>query len=505
MIHTLLNKSGVQSSIAGDVAYLKVHSGEGVVQVRVDGEADVNIEGRVTSNASWSQIDTASYTNSGSSTRVATFPQMRAVITSIEWDSGDDITSGGATTTAASGSITLNSALEATTIGADMEPVRISIPGHDAVASSGTITSAGSGWAADDTVTVGDGKGNTVVFMLGDTSARQSTTTILLAAVPTNQDTITITDAGGKIITFFFKDASTDTPNGMVGVDIGGSTAVTAASLQAAIAAEWVANRLNIDAEVSSSTVTLNGITLSTTLNATTPVTGNFARSRGPVPAAFTIAAWSGGVAPTNTFTTQIPVEHLASQTPIRDSLFRTLSDQIYRGNLETLSAVATSTTVITLTFSEKGSHNNAASTHKGGITGIAATSLAETGSGFTISNFASGTDGANAKLLEINETSPHSDYTLIDRINGEPNSYVLENITTVLNAATTWAAGTLTATNSFDNKTVTLKSAGGSLDSFGNHNIVIVGDYYNCVSVSGLSGGAAGCSVLVQLDVPNH
>ena len=52
MIHTLLNKSGVQSSIAGDVAYLKVHSGEGVVQVRVDGEADVNIEGRVTSNAS---------------------------------------------------------------------------------------------------------------------------------------------------------------------------------------------------------------------------------------------------------------------------------------------------------------------------------------------------------------------------------------------------------------------------------------------------------------------
>jgi len=85
-IFNLLNAADITSgSTTGTVATgcgRLAKNNEGLIQSEVGvGTATIKIEGRMSDNSSWTEIDSTAYANTNGSIRVALFPQMQATLT----------------------------------------------------------------------------------------------------------------------------------------------------------------------------------------------------------------------------------------------------------------------------------------------------------------------------------------------------------------------------------------------------------------------------------------
>ena len=85
-IFNLLTATGITSgATTGTVATgcgRLASNNEGLIQSEVgSGTAVIKIEGRMSDNSSWTEIDSTSHADEDTSIRVAIFPQMRATLT----------------------------------------------------------------------------------------------------------------------------------------------------------------------------------------------------------------------------------------------------------------------------------------------------------------------------------------------------------------------------------------------------------------------------------------
>ena len=496
MIHKLLSGSGILNSTQGDIVYTKGwRTGEGIVQMESKGNCTVSIQGRMTDDSSWHTIDSTALTTEETSVVVAVYPQMRAIVTAVSAAQ----TTGGTGTTHASGSITI-SENPSGALGSTL----IAILDEDAAVAYGTVKANGSG-ADADTFTINDGQGNAVVFE-ADSTGVQATSALTFGTVKAD-DCITVHDVSGKTRTFYFVATTGDTPATPLGVEvvIGASAGDTATNFTTAVNAEWAANRLSIEASAASEVVTLRQLTFSAdTITATRifRVAGN----RNQIPTTVTSTAWSGGVDAVLA-TGTVPVKLHATDTVLNDNVFRQVKDEIYKGNLELVATEATSTTV-RVTSLEAGAHHNTAMTAEvnSGAT------VTETGATFNSSVvFENGTDGTQDQLLLIDEATVGAitgvGYVFVDRIEGDDVNVILGNIITAIagNSSGALSGGTLTGTLNHDGNSMALTTSGGSITNFGNSTIAIVKDPHNIITTTGLTGGAAGVTVLVNIDIPQQ
>jgi len=93
-IYKLLDTGTVDATTVGTAVTAcgrMARNNEALVQSEVAGDsADIKLEGRMTVNSAWTEIDTTSYAeDTNGSIRVALFPQMRATVENL----GGEITS----------------------------------------------------------------------------------------------------------------------------------------------------------------------------------------------------------------------------------------------------------------------------------------------------------------------------------------------------------------------------------------------------------------------------
>ena len=215
-----------------------------------------------------------------------------------------------------------------------------------------------------------------------------------------------------------------------------------------------------------------------------------------------TATDWSGGTTGwtlANATYLPIPLKAGAAIEAARDSAYVSFTNEISKGTLTAVNTSKTSTNILNLEMKTPGTHHNHDAVVDVELPLLVTSSNADVGVTHT-----AGTDGTNPILLEINEASDTSGYTHIDRANDEGVDTILARITTAI-ASASWSGGTLTATNDYTNKSVTLQAAGASLTSFGNETIQIVNDPLNLLTVTGMSGGAEGVTVKCYIDIPTN
>ena len=187
MIYTLLNKSGITTeNWGGDAISTMMRNGEALVQTTVRGKATIEIQGRMTSTSEWHVIDTATQTDSTVATRIAVFPQMRAVVTSV--NTGATAT-GGVSSTPATGSISISENPSTDT----MSPTLIAILGTTATAAKEILTFA---YAVADAVTLivtEDGAGGDPINFEFDTASQAYTSTVSFVGTAKVGDKLSMT------------------------------------------------------------------------------------------------------------------------------------------------------------------------------------------------------------------------------------------------------------------------------------------------------------------------
>ena len=502
MIYTLLNESGITSANwGGDAVSTRQRNGEALVQTTVRGTATVEIQGRMTSASEWHVIDTATQSDSTVATQIAVFPQMRAVVTSVDVD---ELATGEISSTCATGSISISE----NPAGANLDPTLIAILGTDATKAKSLLTyyMTGSNAIEDEDliVLVTDGAGGTLTFE-GASSTTNYESTVAFGSTAVAGDKVTIYDIAGNGRVYFFSAAAGDNPdNTQTEVLLGDGEIDAATNFETAVNADWLAGKIFIEPSRSTTTVTLKQADLRDTgdpLPVDTRVTG-----------AITATSWSGGTEGINLDdASNIPIPVTGTTTGDATNTYTAFQNQVAKGNWNTVTITKESDTEVKVEMKTPGSHHSKDVDVTDGlplnITGGGATSNDGTLVAYLDITQTAGTDGTEQIKLEINEASEVSGegYTHIDRVDGEAVETIIKRITTAI-AATSWAGGTLTAKSDYNNKSVTLQSAGsgsGSLTNFGNSTIQVVLDPYDIITVTGMSGGATGVTVLCNLDVP--
>ena len=491
MIYTLLNESEIKTANWGGSAIsTKRRQGEGLVHTTVDGTATVKIEGRMGTDSEWHTIDTTAQSNSTTATRVAIFPQMRAVVTSV--NTGATAT-GGVSSTPATGSISISSNPSAA-----WDPTLIAILGTTATAATAEAEFKAEIADGNTLKFEGDGNRGTLNFEF-DTSARPYTSTVLFNNTIFAGDSVSIYDLAGNGRGYNFVTAAGDNTDGTATeVLVGDGTTGAATNFTAAVNTDWVAGKIQIYASRSGTTVTLRQAALATN---TTPPTETVLRSQ----SALTKTAWTGGTtaAPTLANAGYIPIAadpDGGTRTRLKEltSTYVAFTNEIAKGNLTAVNVTSDGVDKLLVTMKTPGTHHaNGAS-----LTVELPLKLVSSDAADVAIVHGDGGDGTNAILLEINEASETGGYTHIDRANDEKVETIIGRIATAV-ASTSWSGGTLTATSDYNNKSLTLQAAGASLTDFGNETIQIVNDPQNVLTVSGMSGGAAGVTVKCEIDVP--
>ena len=487
MIYTLLNQSGIITANLGgsSVSTLK-RSGEALSQTTVKGTATIEIQGRMTDSAPWSVIDTSTQSDSTVSTRIAVFPQMRAVVTAVDTTA---TATGGVSSTPATGSISISE----NPSGA-LDPTLIVILGTTATLAKETVTFDGTVADEDTIKIVKDGADQTLNFEY-DTTAQPYTGTVVFSGTAVAGDTVTINDIAGNVRSYIFVTTAGDNEDGTrTEVLVGNGTTDAATNFQAAVESDWLLGRIQISPTVASSTVTLTqGALADTGESAPTEIRVNRH-------SAITSTAWANGTTGYSLDdSSYIPIGlgGGAGTEDARDATYRAFTNEIAKGNLTVVNVATSSTDVLTVEMKTPGTHHdNDAST-----TTALPLNLDESSDSIAVSS-TDGTDGVNSIKLEINEASEVGGYTHIDRIDGEDVEMILSRITTSV-ASTTWSGGTLTASNDYNNKSVSLLAAGAALPSFANQTNQVVKDPHGILTTTGMSSGAAGVTVLCNLDVP--
>ena len=492
MIYTLLNKSGITTANwGGDAISTKRRNGEALVQTTVKGSATIEIQGRMSNASEWHVINTAVQSNSTVATQITVFPQMRAVVTSVDVD---ELDTGEVSSTCAGGSISISE----NPAGASLDPTLIAILGTDATKASSQLTFFGTASDAimdeDLLLVVSDGAGGTLTFE-GAASTTHYESTVAFAGCAVAGDKITIYDIAGNGRVYYFAAAAGDNPdNTQTEVLVGDGITDAATNFETAVNADWLAGKIFIEPSRSTTTVTLKQADLRDTgdpLPVDTRVTG-----------AITATSWSGGTEGINLDdASNIPIPVTGSTTGDATNTYTAFQNQVAKGNWNTVTITKASSTAVKAEMKTPGDH------HSKGVGTSEGLPLNITGSDVPYMDITQtdGTDGTEAIKLEINEASEVSGYTHIDRANEEAVETIIKRITTAI-AATSFAGGTLTAKSDYNNKSVSLQSAGsgsGSLTNFGNSTIQIVKDPYDIIIVTGMSGGGTGVTVLCNLDVP--
>ena len=488
MIYTLLNESEIKTANWGGSAIsTKRRQGEGLVHTTVDGTATVKIEGRMGTDSEWHTIDTTAQSNSTTATRVAIFPQMRAVVTSV--NTGATAT-GGVSSTPATGSISISSNPSAA-----WDPALIAILGTTAGLAKEILTFADTVADAVTLVVTEDGAGGDPINFEFDTASQAYTSTVVFTGTAVAGDSVSIYDLTGRGRGYNFVAAAGDNTDGTASeVVVGNGTTDAATNFQVAVEADWLAGKIQISPAVSGSTVTLTQGALR--------ATGEDAPVNTITSGGITATDWSGGTTGwtlANATYLPIPLKAGAAIEAARDSAYVSFTNEISKGTLTAVNTSKTSTNILNLEMKTPGTHHNHDAVVDVELPLLVTSSNADVGVTHT-----AGTDGTNPILLEINEASDTSGYTHIDRANDEGVDTILARITTAI-ASASWSGGTLTATNDYNNKSVTLQAAGGSLTSFGNETIQIVNDPLNILTVTGMSGGAAGVTVKCYIDIPTN
>jgi len=356
------------------------------------------------------------------------------------------------------------------------------------VLSAGVVNATDVG-TSGDTIVINDGTTSTTFEV--DATGVEATATVQIDAGLVEGDAVQISDVAGNVGLFWFYDTLANVPVNAIGVEIG-TTTESATNLKTAINAEWAANRLDIEADSSSNSVTLVQTEFGTSVDDIEEY-GNYP-TKDTTTTGFTLTQWASAVALT-TVTSNIPIAIGASAAALKINVNRAIQNQIYKKTLLlTLSSIDADS--IAVTHTEAGVHHNAGAS---GFQSGAAISV--TGSGdFTRTDFTGGTSGTNGKILEINEASETSGYTHIDATNGNTVGSIMEAIVDELDSAS-WGGGTLDATSNYDEASVTIKSVGDGLTGYANESIVIVSDPHSLLTVTGMSGGVEGASALVHLD----
>ena len=492
MIYTLLNTSGITTANwGGDPISTNRRTGEALVQTTVRGTATIEIQGRMTNGSEWHVIDTATQSDSTVATRIAVFPQMRAVVTSVNTAT---TASGGVSSTPATGSISISDNPSGV-----MSPTLIVILGTTATAAKEVLTFGGDASDEETLQVVTDGAGEALNFEF-DTASQAYTGTVVFSGTAVAGDTVSISDISGKSRGYnFVTTAGDSTDSTATEVLVGNGTTGAATNFQAAVEADWLLNRIQISPTVSSSTVTLTQAALADT-GESAPVETTINRY-----SAITSTAWTGGTTGyTLDDSTYIPIALGAGvgAEAARDSAYVALTNEVAKGNLTVVNVTKsglTTSSLLTVEMKTAGTHHST-----GASTTLALPlNIDEGGANISLASTA-GADGTNSIKLEINDTgtTPTSGYTLIARDDGDEVEVITANIATAL-AATSWSGGNITATNDYNNKSVTLQAAGSSLTSFGNETIQVVKDPHNIITTTGMSNGSAGVTVLCNLDVP--
>ena len=229
MIYTLLNESEIKTANWGGSAIsTKRRQGEGLVHTTVDGTATVKIEGRMGTDSEWHTIDTTAQSNSTTATRVAIFPQMRAVVTSV--NTGATAT-GGVSSTPATGSISISSNPTAT-----WDPALIAILGTTAGKAKEILTFADTVADAVTLVVTEDGAGGDPINFEFDTASQAYTSTVVFTGTAMAGDSVSIYDLTGRGREYNFVAAAGDNTDGTASeVVVGNGTTDAATNFQAAV------------------------------------------------------------------------------------------------------------------------------------------------------------------------------------------------------------------------------------------------------------------------------
>ena len=483
MIYTLLNKSGITSSSwGGDVISTQRRNGEALVQTTVDGDATIDIQGRMTSNSAWVSLNSSAYSAETKSFVINVYPQMRTVVTGVDTTA---TATGGVSSTPATGSISISE----NPSGA-LDPILITILGTSASPSRFKIFPYTSPDDEDTLLVVADGAGGTLNFEF-DYSSVHHTGTVVFSGGVVAGEVITIYDIAGKSRAYYFSTAAGDNPDGtQAEVLVGNGTTDAATNFQVAVEADWMLGKIYIEPAVSSSTVTLKQSALQA--SGESPPRDTRISKGSDV----TSTSWTGGsTSSVLNNSTYLPIAATDVEAEAQAGLYTAFQHQVSIGRLTTVNvAILASYNGVEVEMKTPGTHHNADS---------ALLPLNATAPGSSVSVETSGaTNGTNPIRLEINESSETSGYTHIDRVEGEEVEMIIARLATAL-SATSWSGGTLTATNDYNNKSATLHSTGASLTSFGNKALQVVKDPHNIVTVTGMTGGAAGVTVLCNMDVP--
>lgn len=533
MIYTLLNKSGiVSSSWGGDVIPTRQRQGKGNIQTTVKGTATVKVQGRMSDTSEWIELDNSGALSDTTDTaNVEIFPQMRAVVTDVGV-AGADLATGGASTTPATGSISMSD----NPSGAFSRPILISIPSEDSTLGSTYIDFFDdAGTYEEKWVKVTEGTGNETTFEF-DATVEHDACSITFNASGTSVfvgNFITIRDIGGRRVDYYFVETAGDSRygksfNSPTEVLIGDGGDEAAYNLSAAIRADWLSGKIRIFSTYSTTT---NVLTLA---QADLKDTGDSSAAdvtvhRGPGRQAPSLSAssWSGGTTgwvlddmsflPVSADTSFLPLPTYSGASAAAARNLQHAGVGLFIAFMNEKSKGTSLRTVIIKLYTmhtdpaepEDFKEVTGPSNDDNCLVGLQGTHPGDPSVDIAIDeNLSStaqvdspGVAGTNPVLLEINETSTVTGYTHIDRIDGESVAEILKRLVTALPDTTNWNGGKLEATNNFDNKSVKL-TASGSIVDFGNSTVQIVRDNQNLITVSGMSGGATGVTVECQLDV---
>ena len=501
MIYTLLNKTGITSANwGGDPVVTYNRTGEALVETTVEGTATVTVQGRMDNTAAWISLNSATQTNTTVKASVEAFPQMRAVVTAVDPAETD---SGEVSTTPATGSISI-SENPSGTIGRH----HISILSSDATKHVITVTFSSTGPAESDVIYVVRDAGTDYDFEFDDESTPYDAS-LNFTNQPNAGDTVTIWDLDGRGRTFYFSALAGDNRDGtQTEVVIGGSNTATADNFVTAVLADWVDNKIQVSAERDSNNVVLTqaalfgddvlSSSLATILADTNHSVPNDTRITGKQ---LTVNSnWANGTQIgkseiTGHSASQMPVsQSTASSAYTANAFYLALNNLIAKGLITSMDVAVSGNDVI-MTAKNPGKQHTTA--------GDQTITFLEYVGNIAVAETVAGTDGTDPILLEINDLgdSPTASYLLIAREDGDEVETITANLATTI-AARTWNGGTLTATSDYNNKSVTLVAAGASLSTYGNATILVTSDPEDIISVSGMSGGAAGVSVQCQIDV---
>ena len=490
MVQTLLDKSGITTANWGGTPLsTRKRAGEALVQTTVKGTATVEIQGRMDESHPWSVIDTAIQSDSTVSTRIAVFPEMRAVVTGVDTTA---TATGGVSSTPASGSVTISE----NPSDASTDPTLLVILGTTAGAAYETLQFSGVVADEDTVQVINDGTGQSLNFEF-DTTAEPYTSDVVFSGGAVAGDTIRISDIGKNGQAYYFSTTAGDNKDGTrTEILVGNGTTDAATNFQAAIQEDWLDGRIQIAASVAGSTVTLTQAALADTgVSAPSATKINSSSS-------ITSTSWSDGTTGytlANSSYIPIGLGQGTGTTLARDATYRAFFNEINQGNFTAVTIVTNSTNEILVTMKTPGTHHN----HDADATTALPLDIDTASGGLNITGSA-GTDGTDPVKLEINDSgdTPVTGYTLIARTAGEEVEAIISRITDEVTSATDWSGGKLTASSNYDNATVSLLSSGTSLTGFGNSTIQVVKDPHNIFTTSGMSGGAAGVTVICRIDV---